>query len=140
MSQSFFETASKNEWEGKGELLGSTASFRMNWEPILEGKFFRLSFQNQRDQSKEYIFRAMGVYQPNSDDTFTGTWFDSGGFSFPIKGSFSENELVVYWGTPETEEGKTIYTINEGGSVSVRDYVLKDGKLIQFGKASYEKQ
>ena len=111
----------------------------MDWQPILDGKFYELSFQNQRDQSKEYIFQAMGVYRPKSDGTFTGTWFDSRGYSFPLEGNYSETELTVQWGNPETEEGKTTYRINKDGTVSVIDYILKDGKLVPFGKALYNK-
>lgn len=138
-AQSFFENISQNKWEGSGELLESAASFQMEWQAILDGKFYKLSFQNQREESKEYIFKSMGVYRPKSDGTFTGTWFDSRGYSFPLKGNFSENELTVDWGSPQTEEGKTVYSINEDGTISVMDYVLKDGNLVSFGKAIYNK-
>ena len=69
-------------------------------------KFYELSFQNQQDASKEYRFKSKGIYRPWENGTFTGTWFDSRGYSFPLKGKFTENELIVYWGNPETEEGK----------------------------------
>ena len=138
-AQSFFENISQHKWKGSGELLKSTASFQMDWQPILDGKFYELSFQNQRDESKEFIFKSKGIYRPGGNGTFTGTWFDSRGYSFPLEGKFTGNELSVFWGNPETEEGKTIYSIKEGGTVSVMDYILKDGNLIPFGKALYNK-
>ena len=138
-AQSFFEKIAKNAWNGSGELMGSAASFQMDWTPVLGGKFFELSFQNQRDESKDYVFKSKGLYQPNENGTFTGTWFDSRRFSFPLEGSFTENEPRVVWGTRELEEGKTVYSITSDDSVSVTDYILKDGKLVVFGKALYRK-
>ncbi|WP_149272969.1 hypothetical protein [Pareuzebyella sediminis] len=138
-AQGFFEKISQNEWKGSGELLKRSASFQMDWRPILDGKFYELSFQNQQDASKEYRFKSKGIYRPWENGTFTGTWFDSRGYSFPLKGKFTENELIVYWGNPETEEGKTTYRIKDNGTVSVIDYILKDGKLIPFGNALYQK-
>ena len=139
-AQGFFDKISKTKWEGSGELLKSTASFQMDWRPILDGKFYELSFQNQRDESKEYIFRSKGIYRPGGDGNFTGTWFDVRGYSFSLKGKFTENELTVCWGNPETEVGKTIYSIKDDGTVSVIDYILEDGKLIPFGNALYQKR
>lgn len=139
-AQGFFINISQARWEGSGELLGSTASFRMDWRPILEGKFYELSFQNQREESRAYVFRAKGIYRPEGNGTFTGTWFDSRGYSFPLKGTFTENELTVYWGNLELEEGKTIFTIKDDGTVSVMDYILEKEKLIPFGNALYQKR
>lgn len=138
-AQNFFENVSQHKWKGSGELMESAASFQMEWQPILDGKFYKLSFQNQRDESKEYIFKSMRGYRHKTDGGFTGTWFDSRGYSFPLQGNFTENELAVHWGDPETEEGKTVYSINKDGTVSVIDYILKDGKLVPFGKALYNK-
>ncbi len=136
-AQDFFKNISQHTWIGTGELLGSTASFQMNWVPILDGQFYKLSFQHQRDESEELIFKSMGVYQPKNDGTFSGTWFDSRGLTFPLKGNFSGNTLTVLWGTRETEEGKTVYTFTEIGTVTVTDYVLKDGEFVKFGNANY---
>lgn len=138
-AQSFFENVSQHKWKGSGELMESAASFKMEWQPVLDGKFYKLTFQNQRDESKEYIFKSMGVYRPKTDGTFTGTWFDSRGYSFPLEGNFTENELTVHWGDFSTEEGKTVYSINEDGTIAVMDYILKDGNLVSFGMALYNK-
>lgn len=57
--------------------------------------------------------------------------------SFPLKGTVANNQLVVDWGTPDTEEGKSIYTINSDGTISVEDYVQKEGESVKFGTATY---
>ncbi|MEM7486090.1 MAG: hypothetical protein AAF348_12855 [Bacteroidota bacterium] len=137
-AQNFFDRASKHTWNGKGELLGSKASFKMQWEPILDGKFYQLTFQNQRDQSKEFVFKAKGIYQLKENNRIVGTWFDSRGFSFPLKGTISENILTIFWGTPEIEEGKTVYHITKSNTILTNDFILRDGDLQKFGNAIYE--
>ncbi len=138
-SQSFFEKSSNLNWKGEGVLMGSKASFEMAWEPILDGKFYELTFQNQREESKQFIFKARGVYQVRENNKVSGTWFDSRGFSFPLKGEVSEDTLIIFWGSPELEEGKTIYTIKADSTIFVEDYILKDGEFIKFGNAEYAK-
>ncbi|NAS11142.1 hypothetical protein [Poritiphilus flavus] len=137
-SQSFFEKVSNLKWKGEGELMGSKASFKMDWKPILDGKFYQLTFQNQREESKEYVFKARGIYRVGESNNVSGSWFDSRGYSFPLKGEVSEDALMVIWGSPELEQGKTIYTIKDGSTIFVEDYVLKDGEFIKFGNAEYK--
>lgn len=136
-SQHFFEKVSGHEWQGKGQLMGSDASFTMDWTPILGGSFYRLTFQNEREASKGYVFKAIGIYQIKEGQQVSGTWFDSRGFSFPLRGEVSDDQLIVLWGTPELEEGKTIYTIQTNSTLSVEDYIVKDGELKKFGNAEY---
>ncbi|MFP2994814.1 hypothetical protein ABN763_02840 [Spongiivirga sp. MCCC 1A20706] len=138
-AQTFFDKVLNQKWVGSGELFGSKASFQMQWQMILDGKFWELSFQNQREQSEEFKFKAKGVYQIKDDEQLKGIWFDSRGITFPLKGNFSEDSLTIFWGTPETEEGKTIYTVNHNGLISVIDFVLKDKELVPFATASYRK-
>ncbi|MEM8510204.1 MAG: hypothetical protein AAF717_20390 [Bacteroidota bacterium] len=137
ISQNFLEKVATTKWKGEGLLLGSKASFMMDWNSILDGKFYQLKFQNQREASRESIFKAIGVYKKNEDNQVSGTWFDSRGFSFPLKGEVSSDKLIIFWGSPEIEEGKTIYTMQNDATLFVEDYILKDGELIQFGNAAY---
>lgn len=136
-AQSFFEKVSGHLWKGTGELLGSEATFKMEWKQVLDNKFYQLSFQNQRENSKEYIFKAIGFYKIKDNTTINGTWFDSRGYSFPLKGNLQDNKLVVYWGSPEYEEGKTIYSIQPDGRIEVQDYFLRGREFVNFGKAEY---
>jgi len=137
-SQDFFEKVSGHIWEGKGELLGSKASFKMEWMPVLNGKFYQLSFQNQRDDSKDYIFKAIAFYTVKDDSEINGTWYDSRGYSFPLRGHLEENKLLVFWGSPEYEEGKTVYSLEADGHIQVQDYYLKNGEYFNFGNANYQ--
>lgn len=137
-SQTFFDTAIKKKWKGEGILFGTEAKFEMNWEQVLGGQFYQLTFQNERiEESDKFIFNAIGFYKLTGSTSFEGTWFDSRGISFPLKGLVADNQLVVDWGTPDTEVGKSIYTINPDGTISVEDYIQQDEKSTNFAKAKY---
>lgn len=138
-SQTFFDTATKKKWKGEGILLGAEATFEMKWGKVLGGQFYQLTFQNERiTETGKITFNAMGFYKPKEDGLFEGTWLDSRGLSFPLKGTVANNQLVVDWGTPDTEVGKSIYTINTDGTISVEDYIQQEGKSTNFGKATYK--
>lgn len=136
-SQTFFEKISTIKWKGEGQLLGSSASFVMEWTPVLDGKFYQLTFQNNREESQGYVFNAIAMYHIKEDNEVTGTWFDSRGFTFPIKGEVSEDKLIIFWGSPELEEGKTIYTMKTDSTIIVEDFILRDDGLKKFGNAKY---
>ena len=138
-SQTFFDTAIKKKWKGSGILLGSETNFVMKWNKVLDGQFYQLEFKNEREtEDGKIVFKAIGFYKITGSASFEGTWFDTRGLSFPLKGLVSENQLVVDWGTPDTEKGKSVYTIMKTGEISVEDYVQKNGKSITFGKAIYK--
>ena len=137
-AQSFFEKVSGHIWEGTGELLESEATFKMEWEMVLNDKFYRLGFQNQRNDSQAYTFKAIGFYRVTNDSIINGTWFDSRGYSFPLKGYVQDEKLIVYWGSPKYEEGKTVYCIKPDNRIQVQDYFLKHGGYVSFGKAEYK--
>lgn len=135
--QTMFDQLMSKSWTGSGTLMGAEAKFEMNWKSVLNGQFIQLDFKNQRGTGDSaIIFTARGMYKLDGT-TVKGTWFDVRGISFPLNGTVTSEELVINWGTPETEEGKTVYSLKEGGVV-VTDYILRDGNYIPFGNAVYE--
>ena len=139
VSQTFFDTATKKSWEGEGTLMGADAKFKMQWDKVLDGRFYRLKFENQRETTNgKIVFKAIGFYRVTDSVSFHGTWFDSRGISFPLKGILAENQLVVHWGTPDTEIGKTVYTVVAGGKIAVEDFIEQNGELVNFGKSIYQ--
>ena len=138
-SQTFFDIAAKKNWKGEGILLGTDAKFNMEWEKVLGGQFYQLKFQNERVvEGQKITFNAISYYKPDETESFTGAWFDSRGVTFPLKGTFTDNSLVVDWGTSDTEVGRSIYTVNADGTISVEDYIQKGESNINFGKATYK--
>jgi len=135
-AQVFFESA-LGEWIGDGTLLNSSTEYSMNWERTLQNKFIKLEFKNKRNTKMGAVeFFATAYYKILTDSSFSGTWFDSRGISFPIYGFYSQTELKVNWGSEETEFGSTEYKL-EGEIIWVTDFIKKDDELVQFGKAKY---
>ncbi|MAL17541.1 MAG: hypothetical protein CL670_14875 [Balneola sp.] len=141
-------TAQKNlsqhfigSWQGTGNLMGSEATFDMRWEKELGGQFLKLTFQNSRtpENSSPVTFNAIAMYRPG-EKGWTGTWFDVRGISFPLKGQVEGNTLSVDWGRSDTEQGRTVYALQNDGSMIVTDFIQQQGIYTQFAKATYNKK
>jgi len=128
-------------WRGEGELFGRSAAFRMDWESVLSGRFLRLTFENgfQNGDAVKPVLRAQAYYRILPDDQFEGTWFDSREKTQPLQGSADATSLTIHWGTPETEEGRTVYRLVDSDSVEVEDFVQKDGEWRVFAHATYRR-
>lgn len=129
-------------WSGSGVLMGNEATFMMNWQRVLDDRFIKLEFQNSQKLSDDtyWVFEATAFYKIVNDTTVVGNWFDNRGMTFPLKGSVNENELIILWGNDETEKGKTIYTNTDSNTITVEDFVMKDGDYLKFGSATYKEK
>ncbi|NAS31888.1 hypothetical protein GTQ40_12950 [Flavobacteriaceae bacterium R38] len=138
--QSVLEKLSNTKWEGKGMLMNTDASFKMHWKSTLDDAFVQLTFQNKRmlKNGKEIIFKANAYYKVVNDSVIKGTWFDSRGITFPLKGTTNATQMTIIWGTPETEQGKTSYEFIQNGQLKVKDYILREDKYLGFGEAVYK--
>ena len=129
----------EGSWEGSGTLMGSETDFKMNWDKILDGQFIRLTFTSKRTANEEEIlFHASATYRPN-DENWQGTWFDSRGISFDVTGTVEEYALSVEWGSPDIEQGCTVYEMTGENEMTVTDYVNQNGTYSKFGEAVYQK-
>ena len=128
-------------WEGHGKLFESEASFSMKWEWVLEKQFVRLTFQNKMPgpEGKNRILKAQAFYKPKEPGQFEGTWFDSRGMVLPLQGSTEDGVLTILWGTPESEQGRTVYRLLDESQIEVEDFVFKDSQWHQFGHATYKR-
>ena len=68
---------------------------------------------------------------------FVGTWFDSRGVVLPLRATADQTTLTTNWGTPDTEQGRTVYRPSAKSELVVSDSVLTDGEWHQFGRAKY---
>ena len=59
-----FEEDILGKWEGTGTLFGNSATFRMEWQSVLNEKYLKLNFQNQFKDKSGYIrtMEAIGCY------------------------------------------------------------------------------
>ncbi len=129
----------EGSWEGKGTLMGAEADFKLNWDKILNDEFLQLTFTSRRlINDEEILFHATATYHPDSEN-WHGTWFDSRGISFQVNGTVDENALSVEWGSPDIEQGRTVYELTAENEMTVTDYVKQNGSLSKFGEAVYHK-
>lgn len=113
----------------------------MVWERDLGNTFYKLSFENEflDNTGKKTQLQAIAYYKPINQNRFTGFWFDSRGMILPLQATFNNGSLETTWGNEQTEKGKTVYTFNNDGTATVKDYILKSGLSMQFGDAKYKK-
>jgi len=128
-------------WQGDGKTLGMNARLQLKWEPVLGNKFVRLSLRNEMSAAggKTQVFEGHAYYQRverGGETRYEARWFDSRGLSFPINAQVDGESLVAQWGSPETEQGKSVYRLIEPGKMEVVDWVKqKDGAWKEFGRS-----
>lgn len=130
-------------WAGEGKFMGNGARLELKYEWVLNGKFLRLSLKNESRTAggERQLFEGHVYYEAKSDGSVAGTWFDSRGVSFPVKGSFEGDALTVLWGSAATEQGKSVYRFVDARTIEVVDSVLaKDGTWRQFAAAVVRRQ
>lgn len=130
-------------WQGEGKTLGMNAHMRMHWEWVLGKKFLRLSLLNEMTppSGPTQIFEGQAYYRSLGEAKFEATWFDSRGLTFPIKAAADGNALIAFWGSAETEQGKSTYRILEPNKLEVIDEVRqKDGSFKPFGRFILQRQ
>lgn len=125
------------DWQGTGEVRGMASVQQMSWQPVLDGGFLRLAFDNRMSAAdgKEWRFQAHAYYRTEGDGTITGTWFDSRGVSFPLSGTVDDGgTMTILWGTDDTEHGRSNYRL-AAGVLEVTDEVFgRAGGWRVFGR------
>lgn len=132
-------------WRGEGKAFGMTARLDMKWERVLGNKFVRLSLRNEmQSPNGQQVFEGHAYYQPSgaaTDGKYEARWFDSRGVLFHIKAQTEADALVAFWGSPETEQGKSVYQLIGPDKMEVVDSVRqKDGTWREFGKFIVQRQ
>lgn len=133
----------QGEWEGDGRALGGPAHLRVKWEWVLENKFLRLTLKSEMTAANgaKRLFEGQAYYRPDGADKYVAHWFDSRGVTFPIKAQLDGNTLVAWWGSLETEQGKSTYQLIDETTMEVVDFVKqKDGTFREFGRAKLNRR
>ncbi len=129
-------------WQGEGKAFGMPAKMEIKWEWVLVEKFLRLTLENDMGApNSRRLFQGRAYYKAISADKFEAHWFDSRGESFPIKAQLEGDALVAFWGSPEKEEGKSVYRLVDDSTLEVVDSVKqKDGTYREFGRVTLKRQ
>ncbi len=125
-------------WTGSGTILGQPSTVDLQWTPVLEGRFVRLTFSSHIGPApKTQHFEGHAYYEVRPDGRVRATWFDSSGLTRPIDATVDASSLVAVWGTPETEVGETTYRLVSDRALEVVDRVRgKDGTWRTFGRST----
>jgi hypothetical protein len=124
------------EWQGTGEVSAMAADMRMTWEPVLDGRFLRLTMDNRMTgaEGKAWHFKSQAYYRIEKDGTITGTWFDSRGITLPLTGGVEQDVMTIQWGTEASERGRSHYRLS-ADALEVTDEVLaREGEWQVFGR------
>ena len=132
----------EGNWQGEGKAFGMTAKLHIKWEWVLNKKFLRLTIKNEMTRtSGPQMFEGQAYYHAIAADKFEAQWFDSRGVTFPIKGHLEGDSLIAMWGSPDKEEGKSIYRLVDDSTLEVVDLVKqKDGTFREFGRTTLKRQ
>ena len=128
----------QGDWAGDGTAFGGTARLQIKWEWVLDNKFLRLHLKSEMSAADgvKRSFEGQAYYRSAGVDKYGAHWFDSRGVTFPIKAQLDGNTLVAWWGSAETEEGKSTYQLIDETTLEVVDAVKqKDGRYREFGRA-----
>lgn len=132
----------EGNWQGEGKAFGMAARLQIKWEWVLQKKFLRLTLKNEMtpENGQARLFEGQAYYQATSGDKFEANWFDSRGVTFPIKAHLEGDALIALWGSPEKEEGKSIYRLINDATLEVVDTVKqKDGTWREFGRVTLKR-
>ena len=131
------------DWNGSGVAFQRPSKPKMKWEPVLGGKFLKLTYKTEMQSAKgePRLFEGHAYYKSLGGGKYRGTWFDSQGTVHPLEASFDGNTLATNWGTAQTELGKTVYHLREPNKMEVTDSVQKkDGSWMEFGRATLTRE
>jgi hypothetical protein len=133
-------------WQGDGKAFGMSARLHLKWDWVLGEKFLRLSLRNEMRNAKGQmqVFEGHAYYRPvgpTNEAKYEARWFDSRGTSFQIQAHSEGESLIALWGSPDQEEGKSVYRLIEPGKLEVIDAVRqKDGSWKEFGRFVVHRQ
>jgi hypothetical protein len=128
------------EWRGEGRFLGGVARGEIRWEPVLGGRFVRLTVRvTVARDGADRVFEGHGYYARSVEPRTTGTWFDVEGHVYPIAAELSEGEVRADWGPAGSVTGRSVYRV-DGETLVVTDSAREaDGTFREFGAITYRR-
>lgn len=130
-------------WTGTGRLNGLEAQATQTWSSELGGRFRKLTYRVtlQLKEGRTARFEGDAYYPGRSACPCIGTWFDSNGEVYELRGEESEGKLVSEWGRRGESVGRTEYRLSGRDQLEVTDWVkTKDGNWREFANISYRRK
>ena len=123
-------------WGGACDAWGVPARCSSNWTRGLHENHLVQEYRIVREEDGAVIFAGRGVYRIDGS-AVRGAWEGSNGAVHPIIGTFENDTLSVVWGTPETEIGRSEYSIVNNALIAT-DFVLTASGWREFMSIEYE--
>lgn len=129
--------ALRGSWRGPGTVLGRPIVMEQEWAPALNGAFSELRMRHlPSDTSTRASFEGRGLYRAvgtRAADSVHGSWHDSRGISFEVRGACEGATFSSHWSGPE--RGRTLYTLRAGALEVVDSVYLPAGGAREFGRS-----
>src|SRR5262245_14987164 len=90
-------TALEGSWIAEGKAFGSDAVTRMEWTPVLGGRFHRVTYRIEMKAAngRESVFEGVGHYQTTGAASARGYWADNGGELHPLKSTLTPEVITT---------------------------------------------
>lgn len=124
------------DWGSACDAWGVSAYCSSRWSEGLHSQHLIQEYKIVREEDGALIFAGRGVYHFEGS-AVRGAWEGSNGAIHHIIGTFDDAALRVVWGNPETEIGRSEYSI-ENGQLHVSDFVLDASGWREFMTIVYE--
>lgn len=125
----------RGTWEAPCDAWGTAAICRSVWAEGMHSSHSTQTYSITHAETGDVMFAGRGLYRIDGADV-RGYWEDSQGAVHPLLGSWDGTALQVIWGTPETEVGRSTYTLSNVELTTV-DEVQDDGAWRTFMTVSY---
>ena len=124
-------------WIGAGTVESREAHVELRVEPVLGGRFTRLTWSNLGGNDGRELFEGLAVYEERPDGTLAATWWDSLGSRYSVSATADATTLTALWG----ERGRTVYRLVSTGELEVSDSVRQpDGGWREFGRTTLRRK
>ncbi|WP_421789042.1 hypothetical protein [Hyphobacterium sp.] len=130
----------EGSWRSDGNAFGQPAQSEMRWAPVMDGCFWQLTYAIETNPGTDEanMFRGVGTHHHEGSEV-SGHWVDNWGAMHNLRGSATETELMVYWGEPDAQLGRSRYTLTGDGAVQVTDWILNTEGWQQFNDNRFER-
>ena len=129
-------------WSGEGELFNNPVRMQLEICPVAGKSGFALDYRVTAgaDASASTLFAGYALYWPSERGKWNGSWIGSNKVQHKLSATQLGREFDAIWSNAEVETGRTVYTLQDDGSLIVIDQVRhEDGAFQPFAKGSYQR-